>query len=62
LQTQRVLKALEQHNKQKKENIFYSTWDEKILKNFVENIINEFPEQHKHTTNTKNFKFNHLNI
>ena len=62
LQTQRVLKALEQHNKQKKENIFYSTWDEKILKNFVENIINEFSEQHKHTTNTKNFKFNHLNI
>ena len=62
LQTQRVLKTFELHNEQKKENLFYSTWDENILENFVENIIKDFPDDIQKVVNTYKSKFNHLNI
>ena len=62
LQTQRVLKTFELHNEQKKENLFYSTWNENILENFVENIIKDFPDDIQKVVNTYKSKFNHLNI
>ena len=62
LQTQRILKTLEQHNKQKKENIFYSTWNEQILENFVVNIISWF-ETNIQTTLIKKWNiFEHLTL
>ena len=60
LQTQRVLKTVEQHNEQKKDNTFYSTWDTTILENFVKNIIKNFSEDTQRIINIHNFKFNHL--
>ena len=41
LQTQRVLKSLNQSKDWIKENRFYSTWDEKILESFVKKISKE---------------------
>jgi glutamate racemase len=62
LQTQRILKTLEQHNEQKKENIFYSTWNEQILENFVVNIISWF-ETNIQTTLIKKWSiFEHLTL
>ena len=57
LQTQRVLKTIELHNEQKKENIFYSTWNEQILENFVTRIIESLPNK----ISQNNF-FKHLMI
>ena len=57
LQTQRVLKTLELHNEEKKENKFYSTWNEQILENFETRIIESLPNK----ISQNNF-FKHLMI
>ena len=62
LQTQRVLKKLRQHNKEKDENEFYSTWDDQILENFVNSIVKKFPQNIQKIINIQNSKFKHLDI
>jgi glutamate racemase len=62
LQTQRILKSLNQSKDWIKENRFYSTWNESILENFVKNIINDFPDDVKKIMDTHNSKFKHLDI
>ena len=41
LQTQRILENLDTHKENQSQNRFYSTWNETILKSFVENISQE---------------------
>lgn len=62
LQTQRVLQSLERNNEWEKCNEFYSTWDEKILKDFVENIISWFETNEKTIITKKWNDFEHLTI
>jgi len=62
LQTQRVLEKLRQHNKEKDENEFYSTWDDQILENFVNSIVKKFPQNIQKIINIQNSKFKHLDI
>jgi glutamate racemase len=62
LQTQRVLEATKQNNEWLTQNKFYSTWDAKILENFVKNIVKDFPLDIQETINTHNSEFNHLDI
>ena len=62
LQTQRILETLEQHNEQKKENIFYSTWDAQILERFVKDIISWFETNTKTNIIKKWEIFEHLTL
>ena len=62
LQTQRVLKSVTGYNKQKTENIFYSTLDAQTLEEFVENIISWFETNTKTTIIQKWNIFQHLTI
>ena len=59
LQAQRVLGTLEMGNKEQK-NKFYSTWDEKILNHFVENIISWFETNIQTIITNKRNTFEHL--
>ena len=59
LQAQRVLGTLEMGNKEQK-NKFYSTWDEKILNHFVENIISWFETNTQTIITNKWNTFEHL--
>ena len=63
LQTQRVLKSLKTNGEWlENENRFYSTWDDQILENFVNNIVKDFPENIQKIINIQNSKFKHLDI
>lgn len=62
LQTQRVLESVNGYNKQKTENIFYSTLYAQILEEFVENIISWFETNTKTTIIQKWNIFQHLTI
>ena len=62
LQTQRVLEGLNTIKANPPQNYFYSTWNEKILQIFIENIIQN---SDKKSINSKIFNFSifsHLNI
>ena len=62
LQTQRVIQTLNQAKNWIKENKFFSTWDEKILENFIKNIYSKFPEDTKKNLNIDNFKYKKISI
>ena len=63
LQTQRVLGSTNnQKNNEIKENKFYSTWDEKILENFVKNIVSWFETSIQSTIIKKWNNFQNLTI
>jgi glutamate racemase len=57
LQTQRILEKLQQHDEERNENKFYSTWNAQILENFVKNIIEWLPNNI-----AKNNYYKHLEI
>ena len=60
LQTQRVLEGLNTIKDNPPQNYFYSTWNEKILENFVEYIISWFETNTKTTIIKKWNIFEHL--
>ena len=62
LQTQRVLKTVDQHDGQKTKIFFYSTWDAQILENFVENIISWFKTNIQTELTKKWIIFQHLTL
>ena len=62
LQTQRVLENLNSQKNVPSKNHFYSTWDKKILKNFVENIISWFETNTETIITNKWNTFEHLTI
>jgi len=55
LQTQRILESLNTTKENTLENYFYSTWDENILKTFVENITKEL--NFKNNNHFKHIRF-----
>ena len=62
LQTQKILESLNAHKDNQSQNYFYSTWNEKILQMFIENII---LNSDKKPINPEIFNFsifNHLDI
>ena len=62
LQTQRILENIQKNNEWNQNNKFYSTWNEKILENFVKNIINEFPTETKNMICSHKLEFCHLDM
>ena len=55
LQTQRILETLNTSKNNSLQNYFYSTWDENILKTFVENITKEL--NFKNNNHFKHIRF-----
>ena len=62
LQTQRILENIQNSSEWSQNNKFYSTWNEKILENFVKNIINEFPTETKNIICSHKLEFCHLDM
>ena len=62
LQTQRILENIQKKNEWNQNNKFYSTWNEKILENFVKNIINEFPAETKNIICSHKLEICHLDM
>jgi hypothetical protein len=55
-----VLENLDTTKENSSQNYFYSTWDEKILKNFVENIVSWFETNTQTIITNKWNTFEHL--
>jgi hypothetical protein len=60
LQTQRVLESLNIPKNNQSRNYFYSTWDETILKSFVEKITKEIKNNTDNVSLNDHYK--HLKI
>ena len=62
LQTQRILDTLKLSHQNKKKRKFYSTWDEKVLKDFVNTIVENSPSNLQKILGNLEVSYEHVDI